>query len=135
MLNRSRELCLKRYEKELFDAQSHMALYRKYSYFLSESSMRVYEAIYAWRDHVAREEDESPRFVLPNHQMFKIAESPPSDTHALFRLCQPVIPPFIKSLGAELVDIIKRAHKVRQAHLSSTHSSTHSLIYPLSVSS
>ena len=40
--------------------------------------MRVLKALYAWREDLGRQEDESVRYVLPNHLMLNIAQVMPS---------------------------------------------------------
>ena len=54
---------MKRYEKELWTESSHMVLYSKNNLFYNPYQMRVFAALFAWRDRVAREEDESTRFA------------------------------------------------------------------------
>ena len=44
------------------------------SLFLSLSFFLVFQALFQWRDHTARTEDESTRFVLANHMLIRIAE-------------------------------------------------------------
>lgn len=46
----------------------------------------IFRAVHKWRDIVAREEDESLRFVLQNHHLFTIAAKPPSSEAELLRL-------------------------------------------------
>jgi ribonuclease D len=100
--------------------------------------MRVFAALYAWRDRVAREEDESTRYhflplcllfvdvfvfvtecegvcvltngryVLPNHMLFHISEVMPVDIPALLACCNPV-PPLVRQHSADLATIIREA--------------------------
>ncbi len=68
VLNRSRDLCLKRYEKERVDDTSHLLLYNRiianHTTIFNSTQMKVFAAIYAWRDRIARAEDESVRYPL-----------------------------------------------------------------------
>jgi exosome complex exonuclease RRP6 len=70
----------------------------------------VFQAIHAWRDRTARQEDESTRFVLPNHYMFQIAEQPPADMAALMSVFHPV-PHVIRVRAKEFLDTIRGAVK------------------------
>jgi ribonuclease D len=80
--------------------------------------MRVFAILYAWRDKVAREEDESTRYVLPNHMLFRISEVIPSDIYTLFSCCNPV-PPLIRLHAHELLAFIDDAR--REVFICSSH--------------
>jgi hypothetical protein len=132
VLNRSRELCLLQYEKPLWTPTSHLSLYNRFNYVFNEQQMRVFAAVYKWRDTVAREEvrvcrvscvscvscacahisripqDESYRYVLPNHMLFHIAELVPTSVPALLACCNPV-PPLVRINAEILVDVITAA--------------------------
>ncbi|KAH9933267.1 ribonuclease H-like domain-containing protein [Amylocystis lapponica] len=68
----------------------------------------VFRAVHAWRDRVAREEDESTRYVLPNHHLFALAERPPADVAALLAALHPV-PPVVRRRAKELLDAVRAA--------------------------
>lgn len=93
--NRSKELCLKRYEKERLNDSSHILLYQKSNLLFNPIQMRVFASVYKWRDVTARQEDESTRYVLPNNMLFTISEMMPTDVPSLIACCSPV-PPFIR---------------------------------------
>ncbi|KIP03738.1 hypothetical protein PHLGIDRAFT_77059, partial [Phlebiopsis gigantea 11061_1 CR5-6] len=69
---------------------------------------RVYRAVHAWRDRVARAEDESTRYVLPNHHLFVLAERPPADIASLLGAFAHV-PPVVRRRAKELHDAIREA--------------------------
>jgi exosome complex exonuclease RRP6 len=79
VLTRSRDLCLKKYEKDEFSDDSYLKLYNKYNVVFNQQQLRVFAALYNWRDKTARAEDESTRYVLPNHMLFNIAEHMPEE--------------------------------------------------------
>lgn len=108
VLNRSRELCLLQYEKPLWTPTSHLSLYNRFNYVFNEQQMRVFAAVYKWRDTVAREEDESYRYVLPNHMLFHVAELVPTSVPALLACCNPV-PPLVRINAEILIDVITAA--------------------------
>ncbi|KAH7915435.1 hypothetical protein BJ138DRAFT_86795 [Hygrophoropsis aurantiaca] len=120
VLSRSEDTALRVYEREQYDAETGSGpggwdtLAKKWNKgaltaLARESTQRgVYKSIHAWRDRIAREEDESTRFVLPNHFLFKIAETPPSDIAALLSIFQS-IPPVLRRRAKELFDTIQGA--------------------------
>ncbi|CAI5713624.1 unnamed protein product [Peronospora destructor] len=57
---------------------------------LSDLQKRVIMALYEWRDHVARQEDESVAYVMPNHVLMKLTKHLPVRSDELFRACHPV---------------------------------------------
>ncbi|KAI6041415.1 hypothetical protein EDC04DRAFT_2669470 [Pisolithus marmoratus] len=75
----------------------------------------VYRAVHRWREEVAREEDESTRYVLPAHHLFLIAERPPSSVSNLVSLFDRagggsgVIPPVLRRRMGELISAVKSA--------------------------
>ncbi|KAF3763044.1 hypothetical protein M406DRAFT_64247 [Cryphonectria parasitica EP155] len=46
----------------------------------------VYRAVHKWRDDLARQEDESPMFIMPQQVLMEIAKLLPSDPKALWSL-------------------------------------------------
>lgn len=66
------------------------------------STLRV---LYSWRDEVAREEDESPSYVLPNHQMVRLAAAMPRTPEQLHAACHP-LPPLLQYKASSLLSAI-----------------------------
>ncbi|RXW17745.1 hypothetical protein EST38_g8111 [Candolleomyces aberdarensis] len=75
------------------------------------SQRTVYRAVHRWRDRVSREEDESTRYVLPNHFLFTLAENPPADMSALLGSFRggAGVPAVVKKRAKELLEVIKEA--------------------------
>ena len=46
------------------------------------------KAVLKWRDFVARLDDESPAYMLPNHIMFQICKDLPTTVNALRDCCR-----------------------------------------------
>ncbi|KAH6911594.1 ribonuclease H-like domain-containing protein [Coprinopsis sp. MPI-PUGE-AT-0042] len=69
----------------------------------------VYRALHLWRDKVAREEDESTVYVLPNHWLFPMSESPPTSAESLLGGFRGNVPVVVKRRVRELVDVVKDA--------------------------
>lgn len=108
VLNRSRDLCLRKYEKEEMVADSYLKLYNKYNTVFNPQQLRVFAGLFNWRDKIARLEDESTRYVLPNHMLFHIAEAMPEESDGVLRCCNPV-PPLVRMYSQELAVIVRQA--------------------------
>lgn len=99
VFNRSRELCLQmqeafnmlsllsvvfvflRYEKPApVGPTSHEELFSKLRVepLAAGPGLEALKELYRWRDELARQEDESPAFVLPNRMLFAICQALPS---------------------------------------------------------
>ncbi|KAH8114700.1 ribonuclease H-like domain-containing protein [Phellopilus nigrolimitatus] len=121
-LGRSEETALRTYEREVYDIERGAGpggwdtLAQKWGRALSGMPLAVFRAVHAWRDRIAREEDESTRYVLPNHYLFKLAEQPPADMTALLGTFRPV-PALVRTKAASLLDTIR---VVVKEHLTKT---------------
>ncbi|KAJ3907942.1 hypothetical protein F5879DRAFT_1007977 [Lentinula edodes] len=106
------------YEKECYDMERGSGgngwdtLAKKWNkihlYVNSPSSKQkdIYRSIHMWRDEVAREEDESVRYILPNHYLIQLAEHPPADMAAMLKIFH-FVPPVLKRRAKELLNIIR----------------------------
>lgn len=74
VMNRSQRVCLKRYEKKLLDANEHVHLLWKNNLRFNKRQLSALKSLYFWRDNIARFEDESVGYVLPNNLLLKICE-------------------------------------------------------------
>jgi exosome complex exonuclease RRP6 len=110
VFERSREICLSRYEKEITTETSFLSLLNNKSdpITLNEKQTIVFKQIYKWRDQVAREEDESVKYVLPNHMLRSIAETIPKTIKEMLDLCSP-IPHYLRRDRAKLMTIINQS--------------------------
>ena len=116
-LRRSESTTLQIFDKPFYDAESgegsggwRNALVKSNNsiHFQSPEQVAVFKALHAWRDHTARAEDESNRYVMPTHMLFNIAERMPKDTAGLFGCCTPV-PSLVRAHGKNLVQLIEHA--------------------------
>lgn len=83
--SKSATTALNLYQKETVNQESAWALARKWNKGLYGKQQAIFEAVYMWRDRVAREEDESPRYVT-----FGTAPERLADT-ACLDMCFPII--------------------------------------------
>lgn len=90
--DKSKLLCLKVYEKPVFESEGFEVIIKKS---LNSQQRYALRALYKWRDERARTEDESINYVLPDHMLLKIAEVLPRELQGILACCYPV-PPFVK---------------------------------------
>ncbi|KAJ3085753.1 Exosome component 10 [Quaeritorhiza haematococci] len=112
-LQRSEQTALRQYEKEIYRMDGDgpggwMTTLSKYGRPLNTEQVAVFRAVHGWRDHIARQEDESTRYVLPNHMLFTIADQMPTDPPGILGCCRPV-PPLVRMYTTELATLIERA--------------------------
>ncbi|XP_075147723.1 exosome component Rrp6 [Haematobia irritans] len=107
---RSTELCKKRYQKPIITADSHMDIYRKSKRIFDNRQLYALGEIFKWRDTMARQEDESYGYVLPNHMMLQISESLPREMQGILACCNP-IPPLVRQYLHTLHQIILKARE------------------------
>jgi exosome complex exonuclease RRP6 len=114
VLEKSRETALQRYEHPVYDSdlgQGQRGWHKvmvKMPVQYTPQQFAVFRAVHKWRDDLARREDESPLFIMPNHAVFSIARSMPEDKAALFTVVQHVSH-ILRANADELVPIIASA--------------------------
>lgn len=108
VFERGREICLKRYEKPPFSEKSHLSVLKKSRSTFNAKQMYAFKELYAWRDSISRELDESVGYVLPNNLMIRIAEYLPREPQGITALCNPM-PPTVKKYLSDIHAIILRA--------------------------
>lgn len=126
VLARSTRTALRLYDREAYDAELGVGpggwdtLARKWNKSALANSAseingvrggaigEVYRAVHRWREDIAKDEDESTRYVLPNHQLFIVAERSPSNPAELLALFSHAsIPPVLRRRAGELAEVIK----------------------------
>jgi len=92
VLQKSKETSLLRYERVPYNAESGRGpggwypLLVKTPALLNNEQFAVFRAVHGWRDRVARTDDDSPAFVMPQHVVLSIAKLVPMDMIALLAL-------------------------------------------------
>ncbi|XP_058246647.1 exosome component 10 isoform X2 [Hemibagrus wyckioides] len=109
--SKSKDLCLKKYLKPIFTEESYMELYKRQKKSFNSQQLTAFRLMYAWRDKLAREEDESTGYILPNHMMVKIAEELPKEPQGIIACCNPT-PPLVRQQINELHQLIKQAREI-----------------------
>ncbi|KAI7869011.1 ribonuclease H-like domain-containing protein [Spinellus fusiger] len=113
VLQRSAELSLHKHEREVYDAVNGLGpggwrnLLEKWKYSMNVQQKAVFKQLHHWRDHTAREEDESTRYVLPNHMLFALVERMPIDSAGVIGCCNPC-PPIVRMNAQAIAMLIQR---------------------------
>nr|CAD7587790.1 unnamed protein product [Timema genevievae] len=110
VLQQSTEICKKRYWKPILTEDSHMGVYRHSKKLFDNQQMFALKELYRWRDKVAREEDESIGFILPNHMMLQIADTLPREMQGILACCNP-IPTTVRKNLVNLHQIVLKARE------------------------
>ncbi|XP_044754560.1 exosome component 10 [Coccinella septempunctata] len=109
--DRSLETCKKRYFKPRCTENSYLDFYGSCKRMFDKRQMYALKELYNWRDQIARKEDESLGYVLPNHMLLQIAETLPREIQGILACCNPV-PPLVRSNLSELHQYILKARDI-----------------------
>ncbi|KAK8922605.1 Exosome complex exonuclease rrp6 [Metarhizium anisopliae] len=115
-LERSRELALSRHENPDYNETTGEGARGWYNYVFKHSHLAlngeqfsIFKALWKWRDETARQEDESPNFVLGPTNVTEIARVNPPDVKALHSL----LPLTARLAKARLNDIWARVQEAK----------------------
>ncbi|XP_005101906.2 exosome component 10 isoform X2 [Aplysia californica] len=109
--DRSAMVASKVYRKPCFSEWDHLELYRKSKKTFSNQQMAAFKELFNWRDKLARVEDESLGYVLPNHMLLQIAEILPRERQGVLACCNP-IPPLVRQSLPEIHNVILHAREL-----------------------
>uniref|UniRef100_A0A674CZP7 Exosome complex component 10 n=1 Tax=Salmo trutta TaxID=8032 RepID=A0A674CZP7_SALTR len=109
--HKSKDISLKKYMKPLFTDDSYMDLLRKQKKAFNTQQLTAFRLLYGWRDKLARQEDESTGYVLPNHMMIKISDILPKEPQGIIACCNPV-PPLVRQQINELHILVQQAREM-----------------------
>jgi len=111
-LERSERTSLKVYHKDIYNEDGTgrygwRSIIHRDPNSINGEQFAVLKAVHKWRDQTAREVDESPRFVMPNHILRRIAEVMPTDPQSIHGCCNP-IPPLVRIYSMDIARIIEK---------------------------
>ncbi|XP_056129883.1 exosome component 10 isoform X2 [Lampris incognitus] len=109
--NKSKDICLKKYLKPIFTEKSYLELQRKQKKSFDTQQLTAFRLLFGWRDRLAREEDESTGYILPNHMLMKISEELPKEPQGIIACCNPT-PPMVRQQVNELHSLVQQARDV-----------------------
>lgn len=104
VLERSKTVSLRTYRKPVITPKSHLNLAAKMRV-KYRGKLATLAALYQWRDFMARKEDESVHFVMPNRVLISICTKMPLDSQSLEKACSP-LPPLVRENAVQLIELI-----------------------------
>ncbi|KDP39663.1 hypothetical protein JCGZ_02683 [Jatropha curcas] len=105
---RSCDVCMQMYEKELLTETSYLHIYGLQNADFNAQQLAIVAGLFEWRDVIARAEDESTGFILPNKTLLEIAKQMPVTPQKLRRALKSKHPYLERNLGS-VVNIIRHA--------------------------
>ncbi|PKA57851.1 exosome complex exonuclease RRP6 [Apostasia shenzhenica] len=105
---RSSDICMQLYEKELLTDTSYLRIYGLSDADFNAKQLAIVAALCEWRDMVGREEDESTGYILPNKALLKIASAMPISSGGLRHLVKSKYQYVERNLNV-VVNIIRNA--------------------------
>ncbi|KAK5772880.1 hypothetical protein PVK06_049180 [Gossypium arboreum] len=105
---RSSDVCMQLYEKELLMENSYLHIYGLQGAGFNAEQLAIVAALCEWRDIIARAEDESTGYVLPNKVLLEIAKQMPVTASKLRRLLKSKHPYVERNIGT-VVSIIRQS--------------------------
>jgi len=103
-----KKMALRRYEKPQLITDFEFWTFCKDK--APDAPMHAVLALLCWRDHVARFEDESLVYVLPQETLIKIARAAPTTEEAILRCCEPTVPALLLRHMRIAVDLLRAAN-------------------------
>ncbi|KAA8518370.1 hypothetical protein F0562_015747 [Nyssa sinensis] len=123
------DICIQFYEKELLTDSSYLYIYGLQGADLNAEQLAIVAGLCEWRDVVARSEDESTGYILPNRTLLEIAKQMPVTANRLRRLLRSKHP-FVECNLNSVVSIIRHsiqnaaAFEAAATHLKESHMET-----------
>ncbi|CAF0947027.1 unnamed protein product [Rotaria sordida] len=116
---KSKIICQKLYKKPIFDKNAYKVLYLKsHKTTFDGSQLAALKLLYAWRDRIAREEDESTSYVLPDLMLIHLAELLPKDIQGIRESCK-LVPELVEKNLEEIHQLLIQA--IEKPLLQSNH--------------
>ena len=118
VLDSSRQYAAMTYTRERYDFEEGSGVYgwrkllsnNKGPRLHSTLQLTVFKRLHQWRDQIAREEDESTGYVLPNRSLINLAASLPISMQAVVQACHPV-PPLVQVYAEDIAYIVHKTRK------------------------
>jgi len=109
VFKRSRQLSLQKYAKPTFGEDDYIDFYKKKNRKkFNSQQLEAFRLLFAWRDQIARTEDECTDYVIPGHTLLQIAEILPRERQGILA-CFSYEPTLVKQNLQALHKLIKRA--------------------------
>lgn len=86
--HKSNALCLKQYEKPIVKDYNYYMIVSRNNQIKTVKQISVLKMLLKWRDYIARVEDESTPYTLPNHILFQLGQDMPTTRNELRDSCR-----------------------------------------------
>ncbi|KAL2320498.1 hypothetical protein Fmac_029467 [Flemingia macrophylla] len=106
---RSYDICMHLYEKELLTEDSYLHIYGLRGAGFNAQQLAVVSGLCEWRDSLARADDESPGYVLPNKIILEIAKQMPVIISNLRRIVGKSKLPYVERSLDVIVNIVRHS--------------------------
>ena len=110
VFRKSRDLCLQTYSTSPYDPDSWRSLSLKFKTPFNKVQLTVFKDLHKWRDHIARDEDESIGYVMANRVLYKLSSTLPDTADKVLLCCNPV-PPYIRQYATDIALMIGKTVK------------------------
>lgn len=108
VFDRSRQLCMSLYEKDLFSDESYLQEYQKISAKLNAHQLSVLAALFAWRDKTARLLDESKGYVMSRSLLTRLSQGMPTTAAQVRKLIRGASV-LVEKHAADIAELIRNA--------------------------
>ncbi|XP_013733239.2 protein RRP6-like 1 isoform X4 [Brassica napus] len=105
---RSYDVCMQLYEKELLTENSYLHIYGVQAANFNAVQLAIVAGLCEWQDRIARADDESTGYVLPNKTLLEIAKEMPINVGKLRRLFKSKLPYIERNVDA-VISVIRRS--------------------------
>ncbi|KAF8112094.1 hypothetical protein N665_0067s0015 [Sinapis alba] len=105
---RSYDVCMQLYEKELLTENSYLHIYGVRTANFNAVQLAIVAGLCEWRDRIARADDESTGYVLPNKTLLEVAKEMPINVGKLRRLLKSKLPYIERNVDA-VISVIRRS--------------------------
>ncbi|KAJ1409106.1 Ribonuclease H-like superfamily [Sesbania bispinosa] len=106
---RSYDVCMQLYEKDLLTENSYLRIKGLQGAGFNAQQLAVVSGLYEWRDILARAEDESTGYILPNKIILEIAKQMPVHISNLRRIVGRSILPYVDRSLDIIVNIVRHS--------------------------
>ena len=121
VLKRSENTSLNTYFKDLYDFDHGYGiggwrnLAIRWNRVVEGTLLEVFRRLHRWRDFLARKEDESVRYILPNHQLYELALKQPKSSTEVIKSLENVTN-LIRQRSKEIANIINEGIEFASKH-------------------
>lgn len=85
VLNSSKEVTLKTYQKPATKNDAYYASLSRFQQIWSRQKVQIFKNLWKWRETLARQIDENPRYILPQNVFIKLIEDQPKTVTQLLK--------------------------------------------------